>query len=87
MTSVHVGFRVDVTELASGFRVLVDAGDLGQCTVEAPRLWTALECAVPFMAGVALPDTPEARYEVDRLEALARLASATDGPPDMGGGS
>jgi hypothetical protein len=86
MASIYVGFKVDVTELASGFRVTVDAGDLGQCQVEAPRLWTALECAVPFMAGVALPDTPESLVEVDRLERLLRAASAPDGPP-MGGGT
>lgn len=83
--SVHAIFRVEVTELTAGFRVTVDAGDIGQCRVDAPRLWTALESAVPFMAGVALPDTPEALREIDRLERVLRATSAVDGPRDMGG--
>jgi hypothetical protein len=76
--SAHMVFTVEITELASGWRVDVDAGQEGSCTVNAPTARTALACAVPFMHGVVEPDPV-------RLPDLLRdWPTTVDGPRDQG---
>lgn len=69
-----------VFELASGWRLEVDAGQDRTAELVAPDLPTALAMAMPFIEAVANPAPLP-----DALERLLRLPSAPDGPPDLGG--
>lgn len=82
--SGHMVFTVEVTELASGWHVNVDAGREGSCSVTAPSCRGALACAVPFMHGVVEPDPVGARDRDARRLRFEDWPTTVDGPKDMG---
>jgi hypothetical protein len=73
----HMIFRVEYTELASGYRVEVDAGEAGQAAVVAGNVRTVLRMASAFMFAVVAA-------RPDPLDEQFRLPSAPDGPEDRG---
>ena len=68
----HMVFRLEVVELSDGWKVLVDAGDVGDAASAAPDCLTAVKMVVPFIAGAS---------DCDPLEDLFRAPPAQDGPP------
>lgn len=74
-------FDLRVTELASGWRMDVDAGEDRTAELVTGDLDVAVAMLTVFVKAVCQPEPlPE-----DTLERLYRQASAPDGPPDLGG--